>query len=112
MNSIAQGVDKIYLAAGYTDLRLGIDGLASLVRFQFDLDPYQNCLFLFCGRRSDRIKGLLWQNDGFLLLYKRLENGRFRWPRSEKEMRQLTKQQLKWLLEGLSPMQKTSIKEF
>lgn len=112
MNSIAQGVDKIYLAAGYTDLRLGIDGLASLVRFQFDLDPYRNCLFLFCGRRSDRIKGLLWQNDGFLLLYKRLENGRFRWPRSEKEMRQLTKQQLKWLLEGLSPMQKTSIKEF
>ena len=69
---------KVYLTPGFTDLRRGIDGLAAIVRFQFSLDPYdKNTLFLFCGRRSDRIKALLWEGDGFLLLYKRLDNGQF-----------------------------------
>ena len=50
---------RLYLATGFTDLRRGIDGLATIIRFQFQLDPYdKNTLFLFCGRRSDRIKGL------------------------------------------------------
>ena len=66
----------IYIACGYTDLRRGIDGLASIVQSQFQLDPFQKMLFLFCGRRQDRIKGLYWEGDGFLLLYKRLENVR------------------------------------
>lgn len=58
----AHGFKKIYIATAYTDLRRGIDGLASIVRFQFDLDPFdKNTLFLFCGRRSDRIKALLWK---------------------------------------------------
>ncbi len=66
---------KVYLAPGFTDLRRGIDGLTAIVRFQFSLDPYdKNTLFLFCGRRSDRIKALLWEGDGFVLLYKRMEN--------------------------------------
>ena len=72
----ATGFRKIYIAAGYTDLRRGIDGLASIIKFNFQLDPYEkDILFLFCGRRSDRIKGLVWEGDGFLLLYKRLELG-------------------------------------
>lgn len=52
------GADKVYLACGYTDLRRGIDGLANIVQQQFTLDPFTNTLFLFCGRRRDRIKGL------------------------------------------------------
>ena len=65
----ASGFRKVYIAAGYTDLRRGIDGLASIVKFNFQLDPYEkDILFLFCGRRSDRIKGLVWEGDGFLLL--------------------------------------------
>ena len=53
---------KVYLATGFTDLRRGIDGLANIIRFQFKLDPYdKNTLFLFCGRRNDRIKALLWE---------------------------------------------------
>lgn len=112
MNRLAKGTDRIFIVAGYTDMRLGIDGLATLVRYQFDLDPQSNCLFLFCGRRSDRIKGLLWQEDGFLLLYKRIDNGRFKWPRDKNEVRELSEQQLKWLLEGLSPVQKTTIKRW
>ena len=92
----------MYLACGYTDLRRGIDGLASIVQEQFQLDPFQNTLFLFCGRRKDRIKGLYWEGDGFLLLYKRLEAGSFQWPRNGTEARELTEQQYRWLMEGLS----------
>ena len=63
----ATGFDKIYIACGYTDLRRGIDGLADIITQEFNLDPFENTLFLFCGRRTDRIKALLWEGDGFLL---------------------------------------------
>lgn len=96
------GADKVYIACGYTDLRRGIDGLAGIVQQQFQLDPFTNTLFLFCGRRRDRIKALYWEGDGFLLLYKRLESGSFQWPRSEAEAKQLTLQQYRWLMEGLN----------
>ena len=59
-------------------------------------------LFLFCGRRRDRIKAMYWEGNGFVLLYKRLESGSFQWPRSEAEAKQLTAQQYRWLMEGLS----------
>lgn len=96
------GADRVYIACGYTDLRRGIDGLAALVQQQFSLDPFTNTLFLFCGRRRDRIKALYWEGDGFVLLYKRLESGSFQWPRNENEARALTPQQYRWLMEGLS----------
>ena len=95
------GAERVFIACGYTDLRRGIDGLASLVQSQFQLDPFTNTLFLFCGRRKDRIKGLYWEGNGFVLLYKRLESGSFQWPRSEAEARELTSQQYRWLMEGL-----------
>ena len=95
------GADKVYIACGYTDLRKGIDGLARMVQQQFQLDPFTNTLFLFCGRRRERIKGLYWEKDGFILLYKRLEQGAYQWPRSESEVKTLTPQQYRWLMEGL-----------
>ena len=95
------GADHVYIACGYTDLRRGIDGLAELVRQQFRLDPFSNTMFLFCGRKRDRIKALYWEGNGFLLLYKRLERGVYQWPRSESEARELTPQQYRWLMEGL-----------
>ena len=95
------GADRVYIACGYTDLRRGIDGLAELVRQQFQLDPFSNTLFLFCGRKRDRIKALYWEGNGFLLLYKRLEQGAYQWPRNENEARELTPQQYRWLMEGL-----------
>ena len=81
------GADQVYIACGYTDLRKGIDGLARMVQQQFELDSFTNTLFLFCGRQRDRIKGLYWEKDGFILLYKRLEQGAYQWPRSESEVR-------------------------
>ena len=99
-------LEHVYIACGYTDLRLGIDGLANLVKLHFELDPYNNILFLFCGRRCDRIKALYW----VLLLYKRLEKGIFQWPRSGADLKQLTPQQYRWLMEGLVLEPKRSIK--
>ena len=96
------GADVVYITGGYTDLRKGIDGLASMVQQQFHLDPFTNTLFLFCGKRRDRIKGLYWENDGFVLLYKRLEKGAYQWPRTQSDVRELTPQQYRWLMEGLA----------
>ena len=79
-----------------------MDSLSPLVQQQFSLHPFSNSLFLFCGRRCDRLKALYWEGDGFVLLYKRLERGKFQWPRKESEARMITLQQMKWLLEGLS----------
>ena len=90
-------------------MRKSIDGLAAIVSQTFKLDPFQNALYLFCGRRRDRVKALYWEGDGFLLLYKRLENGSFQWPRSDDEAREITPQQYRWLLEGLSVDQKKVI---
>ena len=95
------GAAHIYIACGYTDLRRGIDGLAGIVEREFQLDPFSDSLFLFCGRRKDRIKALYWEGDGFVLLYKRPEQGRFQWPRNEGEVKALTAQQYRWLMEGL-----------
>ena len=103
-------VTQVYLITGYTDLRRGIDGLAEVVQGKLELDPYNTALFLFCGRRRDRIKGLLWEGDGFLLLYKRLDNGCFRWPRNETEAKLLTEQEIRWLFEGHELEQPKAIK--
>lgn len=94
--------ERVFVACGYTDLRRGIDGLAGIVQRKFQLDPFTSTMFLFCGRRRDRIKALLWEGDGFLLLYKRLESGSFQWARTGDEARELTPQQYRRLMEGLS----------
>ena len=102
----AYGVRKIIIACGRTDLRKGIDGLAQLVNTRYSLDPFdKDTLFLFCGNRKDRIKGLLWEGNGFLLLYKRLEDGSFSWPRTPAEAAELTREQYRMLMMGLDPLQ-------
>ena len=104
------GAERVYIACGYTDMRKSIDGLAAIVQQQFRLDPFSNTLFLFCGRNRNRMKALLWEGDGFVLLYKRLENGSFKWPRDKSEVKPITWQQFRWLMEGLQIEQKQSIK--
>lgn len=99
----AKSFKKVYIACGRTDLRYGIDGLAMIIQTQFHLNPFdEGTLFLFCGTKSDRIKGLLWEGDGFLLLIKRLENGRYQWPRSIQELKEMSQQQYEWLMQGLT----------
>lgn len=108
----ASGFRRIYIAVGYTDLRRGIDGLSAIIRFQFNLEPRdRNTLFLFCGRKPDRIKGLLWEGDGFLLLYKRIETGAFSWPRTESEAKEITEEQLRLLMKGCAVVPRHPIKD-
>ena len=110
--------ENIYIACGYTDMRKAIDGLAAIVKQNFDMDPMANNLFLFCGKRRDRIKALYWEGDGFVLLYKRLERGRLLWMMannvteeySEEEVRLLSSQEFRWLMEGLSINQPRALK--
>jgi transposase len=102
-------VKNIFIVCGKSDLRKGIDGLAAIVSLEFNLDLFDDALFLFCGTRKDRYKALYFDQDGFLLLYKRIDKGRLQWPRDEKEVRKLTDQQLRWLLEGLAVEQPRAI---
>ncbi len=102
---------RIYIACGNTDMRKQIDGLAAIVSQSFDLDPFSNAIFLFSGRKKDRIKALLWEGDGFLLMYKRLENGKFQWPKNNEQVREISSQQYRWLIEGLSIDQKKTIQK-
>lgn len=103
-------IKNYYIACGYTDLRRGVDDLAEIVMFQDGYEIDENRLFLFCGRKTDRIKALWFSGDGFVLLYKRLNNGKFQWPRSKNELKLLTPQAFRWLMEGLSVEQKKAIK--
>lgn len=104
------GVAKIYLVTGYTDMRKSIDGLMGIVRDNYALDPFSNALFLFCGRRCDRLKALHFDRDGFVLYYKRLDSGRYQWPRNASEVRTLSRQEYRWLLEGLAIDQPKAIR--
>lgn len=103
--------EQIYIACGYTDMRKSIDGLAVIIQQNFQLNPFRNSLFLFCGRQRDRMKALYWEGDGFVLLYKRLESGRFHWPKNAEAVRSITYQELRWLLEGLSIDQPKAVKK-
>ncbi len=68
-------VQNIFIVCGHTDIRCGIDGLAGIITDKYNLDLFNDALFLFCGRKKDRFKALYWDKDGFILLYKRIENG-------------------------------------
>ena len=92
---------RVWLAAGATDLRKGFDGLAGLIQMQLAEDPFSGQLFVFRGRRGDRIKILWWSCDGLCLFAKRLERGRFVWPQATSGTVSLTGAQLSMLLEGI-----------
>ena len=105
--------DEIYVICGYTDMRKSIDGLCAVVKDQLNMNPSRpNAIYLFCGRRSDRIKVLLHEREGFVLLYKRLDAnvGKYRWPRNRNEVKPITWRQFDWLMSGLETEQPKAIK--
>lgn len=91
----------IWLAAGVTDMRRGMDGLAALVQTRLQENPFSGQLFVFRGRRGDLVKLLWWSGDGVCLFTKRLEHGRFVWPQATEGGIHLTAAQLSMLLEGI-----------
>lgn len=92
---------RIWIAAGVTDLRRGFVGLSALVQTALQQDAFSGQVFIFRGRRGDLIKMLWFDGDGLCLFAKRLERGRFIWPKVEKGTVALTPAQLSMLLEGI-----------
>lgn len=104
--------DHVYLACGSTDMRKSIDGLAVIVKEAFHLDPFSNCIFVFCNKKMDKIKILRWDYNGFWLYYRRLERSHFKWPSTnESKAINISDRELRWLLDGLSLEQKQAHKE-
>jgi transposase len=92
---------RIWLASGSTDLRKGFDTLAELVRQKLECDPLSGQLFVFRNRRGDRIKLLYWDEDGFVIVYKRLEVGSFRFPQADSAGVEIRAADLQMLLDGV-----------
>jgi len=92
---------KIWLAAGVTDMRRGFDRLSAQVQTVLEQQPFSGHVFLFRGRRGDIVKLLWFDGDGLCLFSKRLERGRFIWPKAESGTVCLTRAQLSMLLEGI-----------
>jgi len=103
---------KVYLAAGNTDMRKSIDGLAAIVQEYFNLDPFSSNLFVFCNKNRNKLKILQWEHNGFWLHYRRLEKGVFQWPKEDNNSPLiLSSRELQWLLNGLSLNQKQAHKK-
>ena len=92
---------QIWIAAGVTDLRRGFTGLSGQVQTVLKESPFSGHVFVFRGRRGDLINMLWWDGDGLCLFAKRLEKGRFVWPKVENGTVGLTRAQLSMLLEGI-----------
>lgn len=93
---------RVYVNFEPVDFRRGLDGLLSLIQSTFDCQPQEDYLFLFCDGRCKKIKAVFWDKNGFVLLYKRLEVGRFQFPKNRMGKIELTRLQLECLLSGMS----------
>ncbi len=93
---------KVFLALGVTDMRKAINGLSIIASEQMKLDIFSGNLFIFCNRNRTILKILYWDNNGFCLWQKRLEKDRFKWPETQKEVMDITSQELSWLVAGLN----------
>ena len=110
----ALNTPEIYLHRDPVDFRKQAHGLARLVEQELSHNPFNGALYLFRNRRGDKIKCLLWEDNGFVLYYKALAEERFRWPKGEQALVTLTGQELNWLLDGydLSLMQGHKILQY
>ena len=91
----------IYIKPGATDLRNHINGLSIMIEQEFGEGVFSGNLFMFCNRNRKRLKVLYWDRNGFCLWVKRLEEDRFPWPKNGEEAREITKDELAMLLDGI-----------
>ena len=104
-------VDAIYIVCGYTDMRKSIDGLCAIIQNEFYMNVDRNAIYLFCGRKRDRMKAIIQEPDGMVLIYKRLSvEGSYKWPRNKSEVRNLTWREFDWLMSGIDIDQPKAIK--
>lgn len=112
LGHFAKDASHIYIACGPTDFRKQIDSLVAMVNLQFKLDPFSDrCAFIFCNKRKNSIKVLRYDKNGFVLASKKLlDEMKFQWPKDAAETKEITFQQLDWLLQGLSMEQKKALR--
>jgi len=92
---------RVLLATRPVDFRKGMDGLAALVKERLGADPFSGTIFVFRAKRADRVKLIFWDGTGMVLVAKRLEDGKFRWPGVQDAVMHLRAAELQALLEGL-----------
>jgi transposase len=92
---------RVLVATKPVDFRKGMDGLAAYVQEAFKADPFSGVIYVFRAKRADRLKMLFWDGSGLVLVSKRLEGARFRWPRVTDGVMRLTPGQFTTLVEGL-----------
>jgi transposase len=111
MRHVADGADHMYLALGATDFRKHQNGLTTLVALKFKLDPHLGTsVFLFCNKRHNTLRALRWDGNGFILVTKSLSDEmKFQWPKTQGEIRDISRYQLEWLLQGLQIDQKKAL---
>lgn len=114
IKNLLKDINQIYIAYGATDFRKQAASLCSIIQNSFNMDPYAKAAFIFCNRKRTSIKVLCYDKNGFVLAQKTLiDTGKmkFKWPRNSNELKNITKQQLDWLLCGLEIEQKKSFKD-
>ena len=106
---------ELYVICRYTDMRKSIDGLCTIIKDQLHMEPgHSDALYLFCGKRCDRVKALFHETDGFVLLYKKLDArvGKYQWSRCKNEVKPITWRQFDWLISGLEIEQPKAIQRW
>ena len=104
INDLLRSISTIYIAYEVTDFRKQIHSLCDIVQNEYKLNPYKREAFIFCNKKRNRIRVLCYDKNGFVLAQKTLldtEKMKFQWPRNSNELKQITKEQLNWLLSGL-----------
>ena len=114
LEDFLKNINTIYIACGVTDFRMQSNSLCNMIKNKFKMNPFKKIAFIFCNRKRNSIKVLCYDKNGFILAQKTLLNTnkmKFQWPRNTNELKNISKQQLNWLLSGLKVEQKTSFKD-
>lgn len=114
IEDMLKNITTIYVAYGVTDFRLHTASLCKLVENRFKINPYKREAFIFCNKRRNSIRVLCYDKNGFILAQKTLldvSKYKFKWPKDEKELGQITHEQLSWLLSGLQICPKSYFKD-
>ena len=104
LNNLLKDVKTVYIAYGFIDFRKQIPSLYSLIEDKYKKNPYESACYIFCNKKRDSIKILVYDKNGFILAQKKLlerSHMKYCWPKNEGELKNITKTQLNWLLSGL-----------